>query len=354
MNQFQRILMIYKILEENPKTIVQIYNALIKKKVKISKRQIYLDIDVLNDFYLRETEKLIIDTGRYNQKIYRLVKKTEEIELSFRDITTFQLTRILSPRIISVGRAESMSKFRNVYKSFVSKKQTLYSYMPEEQNIRSGFFEALYDETYNKTLDDVIWSIANAKIFIIHEITGDATSIKDKAKYPILFKPIKLIFHRGDYVVAGFVKMKDNFLIINISKIKQYEVSKTNFPKKNLIELTHIKLKNRFGVTDNINNKIYTIRLEFSSYTGEFISHYHWHDSQKFHQLGNGNWILEMECGINRELIGWIFMWMNNVRILAPSTLKYVFLDQLKNINENYSIESNLKYKNIFAQPNDL
>lgn len=349
MNQFQRIIQIYRILEENPKTLLQIYNALIKKKVKISKRQIYLDIAALNDYYLRDNEILMIDTGRYNQKLYRLVKKTDEIDLSYRDISTFQLTRTLSPRIISEGRAESMKKFRNVYKSFVSKKQTLYSFMSEEQNIRSGFFEALYDETFNKTLDDIIWSIANAKILVISEIIGDATSIKNKSFYPVLFKPIKLIFHRGDYVVAGFDKNKNNFLIINVSKIIQYEISKTSFPKKNLIELTNTALSNRFGVTDNINNKIYTIKLEFSSHTGEFISHYLWHETQKFNSLENGNWVLEMNCGINRELIGWIYMWMSNVKILTPSILKQVFLDHMKSINDIYQIETNLKYKNIFT-----
>jgi hypothetical protein len=326
----------------------------LEQGIVISKRQLYLDIDLLQSYYLRDNESLKIDSGRYNQKLYRLIKKSDDIELNYRDITTFQLTRTSAPRMITSGRASSMNKFRNVYKSFVSQDKSLYSFMPEEQNIRSGFFEALYDENFNQTLDDLIWSISNNKIIAISEIFGDATSSKDKMKYPLLFKPIKLIFHRGDYVVAGFDKSKDQFMTINVSKIKQYELTKTSFPKKKLLELGNIELHNRFGITNNINRKTYIIKLEFSSFTGEFISHYHWHESQKFYQIENGNWILQMECGINRELIGWLFMWMSNVRILAPLTLKQVFLDQLKNINDIYKVESNLRYKNIFVQGNEL
>ena len=69
--------------------------------------------------YLRPIEVLKIDSGRYNKKIFRLIKKTEELELNYRDITTFQLTRAASPRIINDGRSGSMNKFKNVYANYI-------------------------------------------------------------------------------------------------------------------------------------------------------------------------------------------------------------------------------------------
>lgn len=348
MSQLKRMETLYQSLEENPKTIEELNAQLVKAGFTISKRQIYNDLKQLSLNYLRPVEFLKVDTGRYNKKIFRLIKKSDEIELDYRDITTFQLTRTSAPRIINNGRHTSMNKFKNVYKSFIAKNQTLYTFMHEQQNTRTNFFEALYDEKYNKTMDDIIWSIANEKYLMINDILGDATSSAHLYQLPFMFKPLQLIYHRGDYVVAGYEKNKKDLIVLNISRVIKYEITQNSFSSKRILNECKIEMSKRFGVTTNMDKKIYRIKLQFSSFTGAFISNYFWHESQKFYQIGNDNWILELKCGINRELVGWLFLWMSNVKVVTPLVLKKLYENELSYVNENQHNKEFLVYKNNF------
>ncbi|MET4080671.1 putative DNA-binding transcriptional regulator YafY [Pedobacter sp. UYP30] len=38
---------------------------------------------------------------------------------------------------------------------------------------------------------------------------------------------------------------------------------------------------------------------------------------------------MKMECGINLELVGWLFQWMGNVKIVEPTILKDLYQQQL-------------------------
>jgi predicted DNA-binding transcriptional regulator YafY len=78
---------------------------------------------------------------------------------------------------------------------------------------------------------------------------------------------------------------------------------------------------------------VYSITLEFSSSTGQFIKQYFWHSSQTFKEQ-NGKIIMQLQCGINRELIGWLFMWMYNVKVIEPLILKEYYTKSLKKNTE--------------------
>ena len=118
-----------------------------------------------------------------------------------------------------------------------------------------------------------------------------------------------------------------------------------------LVELLNDELSKRFGVSDNIDDKIYDIEIEFSSETGEYLKHFHWHPTQKFKPTNTG-YIFTMECGINRELVGWVFQFMNNVRILQPEKLRVLYLQQVNRILEVNTTNVSLRYTNIFLRKN--
>jgi hypothetical protein len=50
------------------------------------------------------------------------------------------------------------------------------------------------------------------------------------------------------------------------------------------------------------------------------MKNHHWHATQKFPKK-NGNTLMYLECGINRELLGWLFQWMYNIRVVEPEIL---------------------------------
>lgn len=346
--QLERIKIIFDLIKTAPCTINNIISELQKYDIECSSRQIYRDLKHLERYYLRSNEQLSIATGEHNRKIYRIVTESESVHLNPRDIVAFQLTRVASPSYLMTNRADSMQKFRIVYNSFIKSNSAFYTFMQERQNTRSNFYEAFYNSEYDEKIDTVVWAISNYKKIWINDLEGDATSISKKNKTKFLFKSIKLIYHRGNHFVAGYTVSDDTFMILDISKIKSLEMTDRSFLHKELIEKAEKEINNRFGVTQNIDDKTYDIILEISSITGDFLRHYHWHPSQEFTKLPSGNWQLKLHCGINRELIGWIFMWMTNIKISKPIILKNLFnkqLDEMKYLNANDKI---LKYNNLF------
>ncbi len=250
---------------------------------------------------------------------------------------------------ITEGRGESINKFRDIVaKKIMHLSKTKYAALPLEQNFNSHFFERKYSADFNQMSEDIIWSIANNKIIEIENIYGDATNVSSDITYPFKLKPLLLVYHNGAYYTAGFIAKNNLFITIDLSKIVAYNITNQTFAHKKLIPLAKAELQKRFGLTANIDNEVYDIELEFSSITGEFISHYNWHTTQSFTPLKNGNYRMKMHCGINRELFGWIFRWMGNVKIIGPKKLKDLYLQQLDIINKNYSSGASLNYSNIF------
>jgi predicted DNA-binding transcriptional regulator YafY len=107
------------------------------------------------------------------------------------------------------------------------------------------------------------------------------------------------------------------------------------------------ELLRRFGVTKNINNEIYDIKIEVSYNLARFIESHHWHSTQKTTKR-KSNLIIHFKCGINRELLGWLCQWMYNVRVIEPDILKTYYEKTIKEIQINNNSKLPLVYRNIF------
>ena len=349
MHQLERLHFIYQLLEIEPQTVQGICKELATHGNETANRQIYNDLVQLEKNYLRKNQKLHITTGQHNQKTYRLVYTDTTISVTGYDVNSYQLSRLSMTTYITEGRGESINKFRDIVaKKIMHLSKTKYSTLPLEQNFNSHFFERKYTTAFNKVSEDIIWSIANNKIIEILNIYGDATNVITDISYPFKLKPLLLVYHNGAYYMAGFIVKKNIFITIDLSKIIAYNITNQTFAHKKALPLAKLELQKRFGLTANIDNEIYDIELEFSSITGEFISHYNWHSTQSFDVLKNGNYRMKMHCGINRELVSWIYRWMGNIKIIGPKKLKDLYLEQLTMINKNYSSNQTLMYSNIF------
>lgn len=110
------------------------------------------------------------------------------------------------------------------------------------------------------------------------------------------------------------------------------------------------EMTDRFGITENINDEIYDIEIEFSPITGAFMKHIFWHKTQKFKKKKNGNYILKMKCGINRELVGWIFQWMSNAKVNKPQILQDKMEEMVRYILDLYTGKREIHSNNIFRR----
>ncbi len=349
MNQLERLHFIYQLLEVEPRTVQVICKELELKGYRTAQRQIYNDLTQLEKNYLRNNQALQITTGQHNQKTYRLVYTDISIAVTGFDVNSYQLSRLSMTTYITEGRGESINKFRDIVaKKIMHLSKTKYAALPLEQNFNSHFFERKYSADFNQMSEDIIWSIANNKIIEVENVYGDATNVSSDITYPFKLKPLLLVYHNGAYYTAGFIAKNNLFITIDLSKIVAYNITNQTFAHKKMLPIAKAELQKRFGLTGNIDNEVYDIELEFSSITGEFLSHYNWHPTQSFTQLKNGNYRMKIHCGINRELFGWIFRWMGNVKIIGPNKLKDLYLQQLDIINKNYSSSASLNYSNIF------
>lgn len=281
-----------------------------------------------------------------------LIFKKLDIEISVR-----QLQRDIKEINILIKDEEKLITYRDskkiIYFKITNTKKSNHDVIKQTENFQksTNFFNLVEKNTYDKELKIINLAISDSKKiwikYLKNDVTGDNYNFNQKN---IEIIPLQTIMHRGSIYVGGFNEKENKnqlFDIIQLKDIKIIEHSyKINFSK--IEEDFNYELNNRFGVTKNIDNNIYDIIIEFTGITGNFIKQHFWHSSQKFRKKGNII-RMEMKCGINRELIGWLFYWMYNCRVVKPRILKDYYDNTTQEIIKLSNPNKPLVYKNIFT-----
>lgn len=303
MKKLERLKFIYSALKKEKLSVDEILVS-INNEVTLSKRQLQRDIKEIN-WILQHNDKLI----------------------TFRDSK-----RIKSFQIIDF--AKNTTKY----------KKSIFS----NQIRKTNFFESKLVSNDRKLIENINSAISKNFTISIKKLNLDATGDNYSfSQRNINFKPIELIYHRGTYYIGGYNILKKTIQFFDLNQIKEYELLDMQIIDPTIIEKFEKELKIRFGVSKNINDEIYNIKLEFSSVTGNFVMNHFWHGSQSF-EIKKGKIFMKLNCGINRELIGWIFYWMYNVKIIEPPILIEYYQKAINEIQLINSSEYPLVYRNIF------
>lgn len=251
---------------------------------------------------------------------------------------------------INPGEYLSVSKENRViyYAVLKQSKNALNEETPTTAITLTNFYKQIISEDIQKKIDHIAISIKTSKAIIIHEIqydeTGDNAEFETKS---FKFYPIKIIYHRDTYYLGGWNPSKKIAQIFGINQLKKIISSEQKFITSNVSKYFDIEFGNRFGVSKNINDEVYDISLEMSPVLAGFIKTHYWHHSQKFSKK-NHNVVMHLRCGLNRELMGWIFQWMYNIRIIEPVELIEYYYKTLNEIQKNVNSNQLLMYKNQF------
>lgn len=344
----ERLLKIYARLKRSPATIEMLQEWACRNGIEISDRTLYRDMQHLENFMLLDGERLVVSKGEKNKKTWKIEFRGNDRLTEF-DINSYLLFTNFLPRSIAESRTASLDRIKEVYYQTYSKSrfQDFASYAIDQlKSTRFGEFQG--NEHYAKTLEDMLWSMRNRRELDIRKVDLDITSLSRSVLFPMKFLPVKLVYHRGVVHLGGFDKKSKKLILLALSQITEYKL--TNIPFKNtlLLKKYEDEIIKRFGITENQDDEVYDIELEFSEILGHFVKNDYWHPTQKCIQKENGNFIMTMRCGINRELVGWIFMWMTNVRVLKPKILKDIMLKKCQEILSDYESAKPLISNNTF------
>jgi len=350
MKQLERLKHIYGLLSHSPQTIESLHMELKALGAVVSNRQLYRDLDDVGNFFLRDEERLELKNQEFNKKLYVINRNNGAGAINNYDIDSYLINKLVMPAGIAKGRKSSHDKFRNIFANHLnSSKVENNANWDGLSMLNTHFNEIIFDEQFHHKLNQVLWSVSNHRIMEILSCTGDSVSMYRSLTFPFIFHPLKIVYHRGSFFVAGIVESSKRCLLLDLYQISEIKLTNQSFPFKKELSIIDKNLKARFGVSQNINDEVYDVVLEFASLTGEFVKAHTWHHSAKYQTLANGNLRMHIECGINRELIGWIFMWMGHVKIIQPEILKEYHREQLDSILKA-SLADPLTY-NDFRRP---
>lgn len=347
-NRTARLTRIYNRLRRGPVTIDTIKEWANHNGIDVSTRSLYRDLAEIERSMLVDGEQLIVTEGEKNKKTWKIEFNRSKRELSHFDITSFYLLKQFAPLSLVSARSNSLHKIESLFYNSQSKSNFEHqATLASNQITATHFYEFPYSDGYNTALQDCIWSIQNQRTLIIKTIAYDYTSISASIIFPLVFCPLQVLYHRGCIHLAG-VTTEGICLILALEQITSYELSNDMFDASKIIPVLAAEQLKRFGITENINDQVYDIEIEFSEYSGSFVSNHHWHPTQQFSRLTNGNYLLQLRCGINRELVGWIFQWMTNAQVRKPLILKEMVIQKIANMSNLYHSDIPLSSNNSF------
>lgn len=335
MKQLERLKHIYGLLSHTPQTIDSLQAALKSLGAEVSNRQLYRDLEDVGNYFLRDQERLELKNQEFNKKLYVINRHNGAGTINNYDIDSYFINKLMIPLGILEGRKSSIDKFRDIFANYLNSSRVEHNANWDGSSmLNTHFNEVVFDEQFQEKFNQILWSVSNHRAMEIVSCKGDSVSRYRSISFPFIFHPLKVIYHRGSFFVAGIIESSKRCLVLDLYQISEFKLSNQSFPFKKENAILDRNLKNRFGVGQSINDDVYDVIIEFASLTGEFVKSHLWHHSQRFELLDNGNFRMHLKCGINRELIGWIYMWMGHAKIIQPQILKDYHREQMNSIRE--------------------
>lgn len=336
------ILHIYDRLRQSPVTLDVLHDWVKKSGIDVSRRTLYRYLDDLASSIVFQGEKLVIYENEFNKKVWKIEFDHSAILLSQFDINSYYILRNFIPQSLSGPREASLKKLDELIYSLASKSR--FQMNVDANNLaftRSDRHDARYTEKDHALLEDMIWAIQHHRKIKIEEFNWDLGMLPEGFKTGMMVMPLKLIYHEGLIYICVYSEDTDKIIILPFHEVMHMAVTNFSFNASPYYSMLEEHQKNTFGVLPNFDEKIYDIEIEFAGYTGAFVKTMQWHSSQSFEPLPNGNQLMRLKCGLNRELIGFIMNFLTNAKVIKPLKLKNLVVERLQGMLDNYNSNGN-------------
>lgn len=159
---------------------------------------------------------------------------------------------------------------------------------------------------------------------------GIKSGRKIRAKYndkEKLLSPLGIIYGSKVYLVAKEEDKGDNPYHYKMHILKDVTLTDIPFDKKDF-DLKAFS-EQSFGIYQG---EVFNVKLEFKKEVAEDVLNYNFHPTQKMKQLENGNVVVTFKASGDLHILWHIFTWGNNVKILAPASLKKEYKEYLQEV----------------------
>lgn len=329
---------IYYALQAGPHSINSLLGVVKNAGYAISARSIYRHIEKIEFSLDPSIEKLEVVVGAQNRKTYfisQISKSTSMLPKSnseWVDLIVQQNLFLKTAHQYLVNESNSSSLLDNLLKQaplYVKEIGGLNSFVNSFKN--SEFGQAILTSVQKKILIDLLWCIEHKICFSIIEF--EPLTIFKHDVLPELNEhlcAIKMVYHRGDFILNLVSEKRTNFYSFELDKIKKIKIINTKSLHQMLFE--EFDTDSNFGHHTPICQTVFKIKLLFPPTPGGYVRNRKWHHSQKSKILKNGDIEIEFNCRICIELLGWIMMWMDNVQVLSPPKLIELLEQRIDNM----------------------
>ena len=331
--RIERLMRIYNRLRRSPMSIEILSKWARQADINVSERQLYRDMKVLTTLQFARGENVIEYNGTKNIKTWKLDYDENSELLTPYDINSFFLFKNFVPHCLSNERKDSFEKFETILYKYLSKSNYQSLIQANELYLKKVLYkEAFYCEEEQLLIEQLITVLQNKKQIAIESILVNPSNEKlEKLTFPILMNPMELLFHQGRVYIAGLEQTSQQLMLFVVEKTLVFSVYKTIFNRKPLVDKYKSQLASRFAISTGINNnKLYNIKIEFAEGYAESMRTHIWHHSASWSQLPNGNYMLHLNCSIGRELIGWLALGLDKVKVHQPKILQDLMVQKLQ------------------------
>ncbi len=324
----------YYLLKQKPHTINELFEYVKAKGVNISKRSLYRHLQKIEGAIDTLTEVFETETGKNNQKTFliRSVVKQEEREQS-------EWVEILDKLMIFENTIPSWLLAGSPVSRYIedsSKKAPLKARMvalgsgSRDTFVSTRFGELIYNQKQRDNFTTILYGLQNNSCFQINRynpLTTREYFRLPEIKTPLV--PLKVWYHRGNYAISCHYPGKPDVYTIELDMIDSLSISGYQQSGLEVAVVLPDFLENSFGYHPPLKDKVYEIKLQFPPTPGGHIMMRQWHAGQAFRKMHNGNIIMTFKSAVTIELLGWIMVWMDNVKVLAPRILKTMIRERL-------------------------
>jgi predicted DNA-binding transcriptional regulator YafY len=314
-----RILIIEQFLKAGPETVESLAVKLKDKGIVCSSRSIYRDLLLLEE-NLRDPQMMVkrMD-GEFNRGKWIICLRDhgrpDEVDTYLKTYMLDQFTPEWLKKV-SGSALETLQQYN--YKIPAKAIGSIMTEIPPEAVLHSNWCEFKYNSKTIAQIRQVFWAIANNKMVSIRYHLHGCWEQN-------LFRPFRIIYHRGTLHVAGWIvrsKSEIQFSVLDLEAFEKLELSNERLQLKFPLREAKQELHRRFGIHDSIEKKTEQIIIQMGEGPYLHLSNRFWHPSQRFYRDRKGHCFLELKCAVNIELIGWLFSWLEHVKVIKPVRLR--------------------------------